>query len=92
MSLEEMIRLFKQQKFGPKSEKNDRILNQLNLFDEAEYLSEQEVEEAKEDEVVKKPRKKNTGTNLSNVKEVHIQHPLEVCDVCEGPLKQMGEE
>lgn len=52
------IQVANQQKFGRHTEKLEAMEGQLSFFNEAEYLSEEAVEEEPEDILPKKPRSK----------------------------------
>ena len=69
-NLIEQIRVANQQKFGRHTEKLEAMEGQLSFFNEAEYLSEEAVEEGPEDILPKKPRsKKQKGKREADLRD-----------------------
>ena len=69
-NLIEQIRIANQQKFGRHTEKLEAMEGQLSFFNEAEYLSEEALEEEPEDILPKKPRnKKQKGKREADLKD-----------------------
>lgn len=69
-NLIEQIRVANQQKFGRHTEKLEAMEGQLSFFNEAEYLSEEALEEEPEDIFPKKPRnKKQRGKREADLKD-----------------------
>ena len=69
-NLIEQIRVANQQKFGRHTEKLEAMEGQLSFFNEAEYLSEEAVEEEPEDILPKKPRsKKQKGKREADLRD-----------------------
>ncbi|MCR5747070.1 MAG: IS66 family transposase [Lachnospiraceae bacterium] len=68
-SLIEQIRLANQQRFGRATEKLDQIDGQMSFFDEAEYLSDDNVEEPEFEEVVKR-RCRKKGKREEDLKDL----------------------
>ena len=69
-NLIEQIRVANQQKFGRYTEKLEAMEGQLSFFNEAEYLSEEAVEEEPEDILPKKPRsKKQKGKREADLRD-----------------------
>ncbi len=69
-NLIEKIRVANQQKFGRHTEKLEAMEGQLSFFNEAEYLSEEALEEEPEDIFPKKPRnKKQKGKREADLKD-----------------------
>ena len=69
-NLIEQIRVANQQKFGRHTEKLEAMEGQLSFFNEAEYLSEEAVEEEPADILPKKPRsKKQRGKREADLKD-----------------------
>ena len=80
-ALIEQIRLANQKQFGRSTEKLDQISGQLSLFNEAEYFSDENVEEPDPEETLppKNSSRKKKGKREEDLKgfpEEHIPHTV----------------
>jgi transposase len=90
--LMEIIRNFQRRHFKSQSEQSGLIL-QLNLFNEAETIAEQDPESPDEEIIVKEhTRKKKSGIKDSDIRVEEIDHPAKDihCPSCGAEMKEVG--
>lgn len=94
-NLLEQIKLTKLRQYAPKSESN---IDQLNLFDESEHLTEETLDESVSEEVEtisyqrKKPSRKPLPKDLPREEIIHDVTPEEKQCACGCEKKKIGEE
>jgi len=96
---EEQFRLAKHKQFGSSSEKSEYDIDQINLFNEAESISDVKIPEPELVEVEKhyRKRKRSAGDRLPEDLPVEtIEHELppdgQLCPECGGALHVMGHD
>ncbi|MDR0314817.1 MAG: IS66 family transposase [Oscillospiraceae bacterium] len=96
---EEQFRLSKHKRFGSSSEKSEYDVDQMNLFDEAEIVADENVPEPELVEIEKhcRRRKRSAGDRLPpNLPVEIVRHELgadeRLCSECGGGLHVMGHE
>lgn len=89
----EIIRNFQRRHFKSQSEQS-RLILQMNLFDEAETIAEQDPESPDEEIIVQEytRRKKGAGIKESEIRTETIDHPIEdtKCPECGAEMKETG--
>ena len=83
--------LYKKGEFGKKSEVTEEFISQFNLFNDAELIADEVVEQEEATIVKEHKRKKSNEADYSKLRTIEIHHEIKpaMCGDCSGFLKEV---